>query len=203
MAPNSVFFKGRIWRVKPSSYRYKTVQPKVKSQHTTRLRGHCWSPRWLPARLTEGRGQLCFPLWQPHPKEFGCQSRFRRDVLQSDCFVCRLRRCKTAAVPEDLLSRVNVLSGTACPTVLSACLSSWLPQNSHQLFFGESRGPRATCQVAAAASHFLSSRSACAGSAAVLHRLRRPSREQLCLRNRFVESNATQLRSRRITEGFG
>lgn len=36
-------------------------------------------------------------------------------------FVCRLRRCKTAAVPEDLLSRVDVLSGTACATVLSAC----------------------------------------------------------------------------------
>jgi len=114
-------FKGRIWRTKPSSYRKITVLPMVNTQHTTRCRGHCWCWQCLPARLAEERGQLCFPLWQPHPQGCGCQSRFRRDVHQRHCFVCRLRRCKTAAVPVDLSSRVNVLSGTACSTVLSAC----------------------------------------------------------------------------------
>lgn len=78
-----------------------------------------------------------------------------------------------------------------------------LPQNSHQLFIGESRGPRATRRVAASASHSLSSRPACAGSAAVLHRLRRPSREQLCLHSRPVESTVTQLRSRCASKAFG
>lgn len=78
-----------------------------------------------------------------------------------------------------------------------------LPPNSHQLFIGESRGPRATRRVAASASHSLSSRPACAGSAAVLHRLRRPSREQLCLHSRPVESTVTQLRSRCASKAFG
>lgn len=43
----------------------------------------------------------------------------------------------------------------------------------------------------------------CAGTAAVLHRLRRPSREQLCLRNRFLGRTVTQLRSRCASEAFG
>ena len=80
---------------------------------------------------------------------------------------------------------------------------SWLPQVSHQLFIGEPRGPRATRRVAAGAPHSAFPRSACAGTAAVLHRLRRPSREQLCLHSRPVGSTVTLLRSRCISDAFG
>lgn len=198
-----MFFKGRIWRVKPSSYRYKTVLPKVKSQHTTCWRGHCWYLRGLPARLTEGRGNCAFPSVSLTRRGAGVSHVFVATFTKSDCFVCRLRRCKTAAVPEDLLSRVNVLSGRLAQLFFLQAVTSWLPQVSHQLFIGEPRGPRATWRVAAGAPHSLSSRSASAGTAAVLHRLRRPSREQLCLQSRFIESTVTQLRSRRVSKAFG
>jgi hypothetical protein len=79
------------------------------------------SLRGMPARHQKGRGQLFFPLLAPHPQECGCQSRFRRDVHQCHCFVSRLRRCETAAVPLDLLSRPLFFRGTACATVFSAC----------------------------------------------------------------------------------
>jgi hypothetical protein len=45
--------------------------------------------------------------------------------------------------------------------------------------------------------------SACAGTAAVLHRLRRPSREQLCVQSRFIESTVTLLRSSCASVAFG
>lgn len=78
-----------------------------------------------------------------------------------------------------------------------------LPHVSHQMFIGEPRGPRVTSRVAAGAPHSSSSRSACAGTAAVLHRLRRPSREQLCLQSRSIKDTVTQLRSRCASEAFG
>ena len=55
-----------------------------------------------------------------------------------------------------------------------------LPQASHQLSIGESRGPRATGRVGACAPHSDSSRAACAGTAAVLHRLS-PSQSRAAL----------------------
>lgn len=78
-----------------------------------------------------------------------------------------------------------------------------LPQISHQLFIGETRGPRATCRVVAGAPHSVYPMSACAGTAAVLHRLRRPSREQLCHHRRSIESTVNQLRSRCASKVFG
>jgi hypothetical protein len=64
----------------------------------------------------------------PHPQECGCQQCFRHDVHQCDCSTGRLRRGEPPP-SRKVFSRLNVLSGTACATVLRhAVLSRLAPR---------------------------------------------------------------------------
>jgi hypothetical protein len=99
----------------------KTVPPDAKSQHTTWFQWRSWYFRWMPARPPEGRGQLFFPLWQPHPQECGCQTRFHRDVRQIWMFLQPATPVRNRRRPLRLLSKPLFIHGTACPAVFSAC----------------------------------------------------------------------------------
>ena len=82
-------------------------------------------PLWVSARVActavRGQGATVLSPLSASPERVRVSGMFSSRRTPKRLFVCRLRRCKTAAVPVDLSSRVNVLSGTACSTVLSAC----------------------------------------------------------------------------------
>lgn len=141
------------------------MPPNAKSQHTTFSLSRCWRRLGQADRLQEGRGQLCFPLWQPHPQECGCQQCFRHDVHLCHCSSGRLRRCEPPP-SRKVLSRVNVLSWTACATVHPACRAfAACPALHINCFVGEAWGPGRLPGIDSVVP--LPSRPACAGTAAV------------------------------------
>lgn len=100
--------------------RQKLALPSMSTRHTTPVTSPRLRPRWPPARLPEGLGQLCFPLCQPRVPRGTRLSRFRRNVHQSRCFTGPAAPVRTAAVPERFFY-ATVLAGTACATVAPAC----------------------------------------------------------------------------------
>ena len=168
------------------------MPPNAKSQHTTFSRSRCWCHQCQADRPPEGRGQLFIPLWQPHPQECGCQQCFRLDVHQSERSSGRLRRCEPPP-SRKVFPKVNVLSGTACATVLPACpFSAACPAPHINCFFGEAQGPRppAWNRLRRSPSFNASMRRDGGGS----HRLRRPSRVHLSPRNCGINSAVPHVR---------
>lgn len=148
----------------------------------------------MSARRLEGRGQLFFPLYSPHPQECGCQSRFRHDAHQSDCFSGRLRRGEPPP-SRNVFSRPHVPSGTACATVLPACRTvAAFPTLHINCSIGEAWGPRPPAWNPLRDSRSVNGCMRRDGGGS--HRLRRPGRVHASPPNRGINSAVPQIRCR-------
>lgn len=168
--------------------RVATVPPAGKSLHTTPACCNCWDSSMSAARLSLGRGQLCFPQVQ-------ARALARASSTFSPRRPSRPLFCRPAAPGQNrrrpgVSYRCQMCSrGSAAPTVLPACPErARLPQSVesdvHRRHVGT---PRRSRRPATRTAPLLGM--ACAGPAAVLHRLSRPCRGQLFPRCPAVESS--------------
>lgn len=170
------------------------MPPRLKSQHTMCPQGHRGSPEDGQHGCSRAGGNCAFPCCSLARRGPGvcpaCVAKFTKEAVSP-------AGCAGAKPPPSrkTFSLGECVVWTACPAVLPACRSFV----SYPLFCmacvrRKNRGPRATGRVAAGAALPLTM-TACARTAAVLHRLASPctraaEHAQLCRREQPYPSYA-------------
>lgn len=155
------------------SHLKKATISNANSQHTTFSLGRCWYQQGMPARQLEGRGQLFHPLHLSHPQRCGCQSRLQHDVHLGGCSTGRLRRGETAAVPERFFKGGCFLSGRLAQLCFRHAVLPRLAPRFTSIVSSVRRGDPGR-QRGIAWAIPVPPMVACAGTAAVSHRLADP-----------------------------
>lgn len=156
-----------------------TVPSAANRLHTTPTHSNCCVPQGLVARLHLDRGQLCFLQVQPRALGARVPDVFIATSISAEPSFRPTSSVRTAAVP-NLLSRVNVSSGTACSTVHAARRSTRLsPSDELALRQVTSLGDPAPLRGLRAERDAPSQKACARWDGGGSHRLAGPGREQL------------------------
>lgn len=165
-----------------------TVPSAANRLHTTPTHSNCCVPQGLVARLHLDRGQLCFLQVQPRALGARVPDVFIATSIKAGPSFRPTSSVRTAAVP-NLLSRVNVSSGTACSTVLSARRSTRLsPSDELALRQVTSLGDPAPLRGLRAERDAPLKKACARWDGGGSHRLAGPGREQFSPPDRLCEA---------------